>query len=200
MTDSMLFLRIVPHAAFRFLGPSLGALFLARAWGPGFALAAMSALGLVMALLGGLLLQHVHTNGITWRNRLAGWLLPWGYVAGAGSVTRLAVGSWAVWTALAAMGALATSPWLALGWFFDGAVAVWLVRARRQHGYGRVQRRVTNRLLGIVLGCAAGGLLASALGYPIVGAIVAGAPIVVVGGGYALWIGFMTVIRPTRWN
>jgi hypothetical protein len=59
--------------------------------GVGWALAAYIAVCGASALCGCYLLHTSKTNSVTWKNRVAGWLLPWSLIVGGGSLQHLTI-------------------------------------------------------------------------------------------------------------
>jgi hypothetical protein len=160
-------------------------------------IAAAAAAGSVA--LGALLLHGSPLGQVTWRNVLAMWLLPWGFLTGAGRLAGIAATAFGAWLGLAAIGVLGWSqPWLLAAWLLD-AVALRFLLASAWRTGDRVQRRVVVRLAGLVLALAAAGLAAALLGHPLVGAAIAGGPLALVGVPYGLFVLAAVVLRP-RWN
>lgn len=67
------------------------AIWLYRVLGVGWAIVAYLAWCGTSVLCGCYLLYSSKTNSVTWKNRLAGWLLPWGLIVGGGSLQSLAL-------------------------------------------------------------------------------------------------------------
>lgn len=193
---------------------------------PWLAWLATVGVGALLAALGALVLRTTKVGELTWKNRLAGHLLPWGYHIGGGSLPGLVLGCVVVWAALAAAVLLAyapaaapgqpaaaapnptaaasagTSPWLVLAWVLAGAFSLWLFgQLRKFYQPGSSVTRSQGRLLLMVAALLVGSVALHQLGHSGVALLVVGGPILVVGGGYALFLGVILVFgRNMRWN
>jgi hypothetical protein len=183
----------LPIAVGAWLGPRLGVL-------P--ALGAITAVALVLALLGAQLLRTSAIGKITWRNTAAGWLLPKGWWLGSRQLPGMVMSSVAFTLLAAAIGAAADGNiWLMIAWALNGVVLSYALGAFRQHASGSSGRRTTGRLVAVIVLLVVAGLAVQLLGYPRLAALVAGGPVTVVGGLYGGWLlMIVTMGRNARWN
>ncbi|VTR94330.1 unnamed protein product [Gemmata massiliana] len=176
-------------------------------WPAALSWATVSAIG---CSTGAFLLRTSEVGRITWRNHLAGYLIPWGWRLNGGRLWPVPLISWAVWTAVGGA-ALLLQPveeppaiWARVGlftaWAIDTAVLMYLLgtiaqaTSRSRVGSLRKILAVIIGVLGASLGLYLGGFTTAAL-------IVAGGPTLVIGGGFGLVVLiFVTVGRNTRWN
>lgn len=180
---------------------ALGAAGAARAGVP-VALAVVVSVAALVSLVGALLLRTSALGEVTWRNAAAGWLLPWGFILGGGSLTKIAVHSAACLSLMGAIGAFAGSArLLAAAWALDAVALLLLFRAfRAQSGNPSARRRLLRPMLVVLALVGAGGVLHFD-GRTQAAALVAGGPLVVVGVLYGAWLVFMiTAGRNSRWN
>jgi hypothetical protein len=153
---------------------------------------------LIAAFLGAVLLRVSQVGQVTWRNRLAGWLLPFAGLFGAGQLGPLVASSVTVVTAAGAVGAfLGQSPWLAAGVGLD-------VLALLQLTVGAIQSRAARRLvipIAVVGAALVAGVSLGASGRAGTGALVAAAPVVLAAGIPALYVLILSLMgRKIRWN
>ena len=188
---------------------------------PWLAWLATIGVGALLAVLGALVLRTTKVGELTWKNRLAGHLLPWGYHLGGGSLPGLVLGCVVVWAAVAAAVLLASapgaavaapnqpaaatvgaSPWLLLAWIVDGAFLLWMVGQLRKHYQpGTSVTRSQGKLVLTVAAMLVGSVVLHLLGRPGFALLVVGGPVLVVGGGYALFLGVILLFgRNMRWN
>lgn len=188
---------------------------------PWLAWLATIGVGALLAVLGALVLRTTKVGELTWKNTLAGHLLPWGYHLGGGSLPGLVLGCVAVWAALAAVVLLGSAPtgavggpnqpaaaasgaslWLVLAWIVAGAFLLWMGgQLRRYYQPGSSVTRAQTKLVLTVAAMLVGSVVLHLLGHSGFALLVLGGPILVVGGGYALFLGVMlTFGRNTRWN
>jgi hypothetical protein len=80
-------------------GCAAAAYALAVESGPWPAVLTCAAVAAVACTVGAILLRTSTIGRVTWRNRLAGYLIPWGWRLNRGKLWPLPVISWAVWTA-----------------------------------------------------------------------------------------------------
>lgn len=126
----------------RVLIPLLVGWVLCQAMGLWPAIGIALASAICLPIIGALLLRTVTTDAITWRNQVAGWLLPWGYKIGRGKLPAITIISGVVWALLFTLGTIAGRPMvvveaspvstsspssllnflLVLSWAVDGAV------------------------------------------------------------------------------
>lgn len=188
---------------------------------PWLAWLATVGIGAVLAVLGALVLRTVEVGERSWKNRLAGHLLPWGYHLGGGSLPGLVLGCIGVWAGLVAAVLLSsapvaavvapnqpaaapagTSPWLVLAWIVVGAFLLWMIgQLRRFYQPGSSVTRSQGKLVLVVAAMLVGSVALYLFGHPGLAMVVVGGPTLVVGGGYALFIGFILLFgRNMRWN
>jgi hypothetical protein len=188
---------------------------------PWLAWLATIGVGALLAVLGALVLRTTKVGELTWKNTLAGHLLPWGYHVGGGTLPGLVLGCVAVWAAVAAAVLLAgapgaagaapnqpaaastgASPWLLLAWIVDGAFLFWMGgQLRKYYQPGTSVTRTQRKLVLVVAAMLAVSVVLHQLGHPGVALLVAGGPTLLVGGGYALFLGVILLFgRNTRWN
>jgi hypothetical protein len=193
---------------------------------PWLAWLATFGVGALLAALGALVLRTTKVGELTWKNRLAGHLLPWGYHIGGGSLLGIVLGCVVAWAALAgavlvssapalapdqataaaanqpAAASASTSPWLLLAWVLAGAFSLWLFgQLRKFHQPGSSVTRSQGRLLLVVAALLVGSVVLHRLGHSEIALLVVGGPMLVVGGGYGLFLGAILVFgRNARWN
>lgn len=185
-----------------------GAYGLAVEFGPWPAALTCGTVAAVACVIGAILLRTSTIGRVTWRNRLAGHLIPWGWRLNRGRLWPAAVFSWVVWTAVGGAAVLLRSDEPSLGmraallaaWLFDASALVFLlgtiVQATPGSRVGSVWKLVA--FITAVL-CASVGLYAS--GRATAALLVGGGPPAVIGGVFGLvLLIFATVGRNTRWN
>ena len=162
--------------------------------------------------LGAVLLRTSPLGRVTWRNRAAGYLIPWGWRLNRGRLWPITVVSWVVWLAIGAavvllrpgpaevMPGVAVRVGLFAAWAIDAAALVYLLGTIRQATpggrVGTLWKLVVaiTLLIGASVGLYLGGLATAAL-------VVGGGPPAVVGGGFGLvLLVLLTVGRNARWN
>ena len=181
---------------------------LAAELGPSPALLACAAVSAVACVAGAFLLRTSGVGRITWKNRLAGYLIPWGCRLNRGKLWPLPVISWAVWTAVCGAAVLLRRDQPPLGmraalvaaWLIDAAALVYLLGTISQSTPGS---RVGSlwKLVAVLTGvlCASVGLYLG--GQATAALIVGGGPPAVIGGGFGVvLLIFATVGRNTRSN
>jgi hypothetical protein len=164
---------------------------------------------------------------ITFVNRIAGYVLPWGYQIGRGKLAPIVATSWLIWVLLGTGAALtiggvpsgstgaqapsaesATSPtWvtvlLYLSWIVDGAVLARIASVSWIRQNPMPPSIVTASLVigGLIAGSAAIKLFGKSAAATKLALIVAGGPPLVVGVGYGLFLLVaLTLGRNARWN
>lgn len=186
--------------------------------------AVATAIGAVLAVLGALLLRSSVVGQITWRNRVAGLLLPWGDVLGRGKLPGIVLACTAIWSALAAAvllslaepaavmpttpsptapGASASSvPWLLLAWIVDGACLCYLLGTLTKYFAPHAQvTRAQLKLVLVLVVMIVGSVVLQQTGNGGLALLVAGGPTLLVGGGYGLFVVFIVLMgRNARWN
>lgn len=181
------------------------------------------AVGMTVACAGAALLVRTAELGeITWKNRIAGVLLPWGYGLGAGKLPLIAMFSWIGWVLIGV--AVASQPgwpsltrsepgrpagawyWLLYaGWAINAAViGLWVTTLvlSRKVGHANGQSLLKPTMLLIV---ATGASIAlHVAGYTRSAALVAACPLLVVAVFVGAFIGLIVVAsklgKPVRWN
>lgn len=174
-------------------------------WPAVFTCAAVAAVGCV---IGAVLLRTSTIGQVTWRNRLAGYLIPWGWRLNRGRLWPVAVISWVVWTAVSGAAVLLRADEPSLGmraallaaWLIDASALVFLLgtiaQATPGSRLGSIWKLVA--FITAVL-CASVGLYVA--GQATAALIVAGGPPAVIGVVFGLvLLIFATVGRNTRWN
>lgn len=187
-----------------------GANGLAAEFGPWPAFLACAVVSAVACDAGAILLRTSGVGRVTWKNRLAGFLIPWGWRLNRGKLWPVPLISWTVWTAVsgAAVLLLSASDQPSLGmraallaaWVIDAAALVYLLGTISQATPGSRAGSlwklvaVTAGLLSASVGLYLGGRTATAL-------VVGGGPPAAVVGGFGLVLLLIaTVGRNTRWN
>lgn len=82
------------------VGVAAAACGLADDYGPWLAVLACTVMAAIAGATGAVLVRTSPVGQVTWRNRLAGYLIPWGWRLNRGKLWPLPVVSWAVWTAV----------------------------------------------------------------------------------------------------
>lgn len=185
---------------------------LAAELGPWPAAIAGAAAAAVACTTGAALLRTSAVGRVTWRNRLASYLIPWGWRLNRGRLWPVVVTSWAVWTAVGVAAVLlrptgptepvpvGTRVALFAAWAVDGAAMVYLLGTVAQATPGsRVgglwkMVAVATGVIGVSVGLYLTGLATVAL-------VAGSGPPLAVGGGIGLFVLFFaTAGRNTRWN
>ena len=189
-------------------GSAAAAYGLGAEFGPWPAVLTCATVAAVACVIGAVLLRTSAIGQITWRNRLAGYLIPWGWRLNRGRLWPVAVISWVVWTAVSGAAVLLRSDAPSLGmraallaaWLIDASALVFLlgtiVQATPGSRLGSVWKLVAviTGVLCVSVGLYVGGQATAAL-------IVGGGPPAVIGGVFGLVVLiFATVGRNTRWN
>ncbi|QEL16379.1 hypothetical protein [Limnoglobus roseus] len=162
--------------------------------------------------LGAALLRTSRVGEITWRNRAAGYLIPWGWRLSRGRLWVAAVFSWVTWMAVGGA-AFAMRPGamtepsttgvraaLFAAWVIDAAALVYVLGTIWQATPGSRVRSLWKLVTVItaVLGASVGLYVT---GRPTEALMFGGGPPLAVGGGMGLFV--LTVLifgRNTRWN
>lgn len=202
---------------------AIAALALLLSWQFG-AWPALGIIAVIAALccgLGTLLLKASTVGKVTWKNRVAGYLLPWGFTLGGGQLPGISLVVWLSWLLIAAftLAVARYSPstasvgwgragviWLTwTSWLILGGTALLLLYRFVQfsRGGGSAHPGVTKALLltGVLLLVSIG---AFAAGYPWLALLIAGVPIVLtllpVTVLLLLMLGAKLSGKPVRWN
>ena len=179
-------------------------------FGPWPAFLTCAAVSAVACVTGAILLRTSGVGRVTWRYRLAGYLIPWGWRLNRGKLWPLPVISWAVWTAVCGVAALlrpvpdqpslGVRSALLAAWVIDAAAIVYLLGTIAQttpgSRVGSLWKLVAAiaGLIGASAGLYLGGQTTAAL-------TVADGPPAAIGGGFGLVVLILaTVSRNTRWN
>lgn len=188
--------------------------FLVRQFGAGTAVLVWAGLSLLACAAGAVLLRTSAVGRITWKNRLAACLMPWGANLGGGALWPIPVTSWVVWLGVAG-GVIALTPtatgtdswptlWrVALGtaWVIDGGVLLYVAGTLRRH-YPPTSSgwRSLTRICVVLIGLIAASVVLYVCGLPYLALAVAGGPPLVAGVGYGLFLGTLIVFGRGRWN
>lgn len=188
--------------------PAAAAYGLAIEFGPWPAVLTCAALAAVACVIGAVLLPTSAIGQVTWRNRMAGYLIPWGWRLNRGKLWSVAVISWVVWTAVGGAAVLLRSDPPSIG-LRAALLTAWVVDAAAL-GYllGTIARATPGGRLGSVwkLAAVAAGVLGGSVGLYAAGQttaalIVGGGPPAAIGGVFGLVLLVLaTVGRNTRWN
>lgn len=158
------------------------------------------------------LLKTSPIGRVTWRNRVAAYLIPWGWRLNGGLLWPVPIISWVVWMAIGAAvfllrpGPAEEHPGVGLrialfaAWAIDAAALVYLLGAIRQATPGGRVRSLwqLTAVIALVLAASVGLYLAGSAPAALV---VGGGPPAVIGGCMGLIVlFFMTVGRNPRWN
>jgi hypothetical protein len=167
----------------------------ACACGAGTALLATSALGRV-----------------TWRNRVAGYLIPWGWRLNRGRLWPVPIISWAVWVAVGAAALVlrpgpaddepGVGPRIALfaAWVADAAALLYVAGTIRQATPGGRVRSLWE-LAAVIALVIAGSVVLYLSGLPTAALLVGGGPPAVLGGCAAVVVLLVVTLgRNARWN
>lgn len=222
MSYVMMYARRVLYAALAVLAgwmlvPMMGA------W-PTLGLAALIA-G-VSVLVGGYLLKTSTLSTVTWKNRVAGYTIPWGWTLANGLLGRAMVASFVVWIALAGVGVLlragptvqpfATSThsatfWnlitllLAVAWLVDGAALLYFVGVKVKSGPGNSSHHKTIfKAIALASTLLVVSVTLYLLGWPVTALIVAGGPPAAIASVYGLFLGVIFCLmasgKKIHWN
>lgn len=177
-------------------------------FGPWSAAFTCATVAVVACVIGMVLLRTSTIGQVTWRNYLAGYLIPWGWRLNRGRLWPVGVISWVVWTAVSGAAALLRADEPSLGmraallaaWLIDASALMFLlgtiVQATPGSRLGSVWKLVA--FITVVL-CASVGLYVA--GQTTAALIVGGGPPAVICGAFGLvLLIFSTVGRNTRWN
>ena len=209
--------------ALRFSLPLAVGWLLGRTYGMPMALGCSGALAVALPTAGALLLRTVPVSKMDWRNHLAGWLMPFGYVLGRGKLGAIAAWCAVIWFALAACGVLLTQPTIAApqapavaaaagpSWSWPALVAGWLVLGtafvhllttlRKNFSPGSQSGRSLVKIMAVIVGLAGASVALHVSGFTGTAALVALGPPAAVGTLFGLWVlMLLTLGRNARWN
>jgi hypothetical protein len=164
-------------------------------------IAVTAAASLLAGCGGAVLLRYSAVGRITWRNRVASWLLPFASALGDRQLPGMVLASTVLLTLLVAIGTCCQgNGWLAAGCVLDGLAAVHAVRLLREP-CAPAQARTLTVLLAVAVGLASAGLVLAELGHGSLAILVAGGPPATVAVGYGAWILLLlSAGRNQRWN
>lgn len=189
---------------------------LVNQFGPITSGAVWAAVALVACGVGTILLRTSPVGRVSWQNRTAAYLVPWGGRVGGGRLWPIPVVSWVVWMTVWAGAAVLTPPettpltgWeivmrigLGAAWAIDGLALGHMLATLRQHFSvaSRSGRSLLN-ISAVIVGLIAGSLLLHLLGLTLLALLVAGGPPLVIGGGYGFFLAVLLIFgRGGRWN
>ncbi len=170
----------------------------------------------VACAAGAVLLRTSAVGRLTWKNRVAGSLIPWGWRLSAGKLWPVPLVSWGVWVLVwAAVAVLTPQPggdplttWdvvvrLALGfaWGGDALALAHLVGVLLGHSQNGSGGRSLRRIAGVLAAIVAASVALHLFGFTGLAVLVAGGPIALVGIGYGLFLAVLLIFRRnSRWN
>jgi len=180
---------------------------------PWLAMIIWSILTAALCAIGAWLLHGAPLGLVNWRNRAAGYLLPWGFKLGRGKLLPSAIAAWLIWVAIGTAtitliswpaSAATSHPVIAtllfISWIILGALIVRQLGFIHTFGSAHGRRSLGQSALALAALIAAG-LTLWLLRRPGWALVVSGGPIAMVGGGYGLFLAVMlTVGRNARWN
>lgn len=184
---------------------------LAVRFGPQDAALAWAVVAAIACVIGAALLRTSPVGRVGWQNRVAAYLVPWGWGLCGGRLWPIPVASWVVWaavgtaTVLLLSGSEPVAGWgiavrilLFAAWVADGAALLYVLGSLLRH----VPPAPAILKVAAVLGGLITGSVALYLGeLPVLALAVAGGPPLLVGGGYALFFGAVLMSgRNARWN
>lgn len=206
----------------------VAAIFLCR-WlsariGPWPMLGSWAGVAALVCSLSAWLLTTVQTGEVGWKNRLAGYVLPWGYKLFDGRLGWIAFASWSVWVLLGLAAVLPTllgSPkpgpgmapatlpgtpqWslaLIIAWVVDGALLLFLATTfLKNFGFGSSGGQSLFLPMGFLAAMIAGSAVLWSTGHSRLAVAVAAGPTLAAAVAYALFIVLMLIVgRNARWN
>ena len=157
---------------------------------------------------GTILLRTSTIGRVTWRNRAAGYLIPWGWRLNRGLLWPVPVVSWVVWTAVGATTVLLRQGEDALGlrvalfvaWVLDAAALIFILGAICQATPGSRAGSLW-KLVTFIAALIATSVGLYLYGLPNAALVVGGGPPLVVAGCVGLVVLFLVTLgRNTRWN
>ncbi len=207
----------------RILIPLIAGWVICRAVGPLWAGTIALVFSVCVTVAGAMTLRSLRVGEISWRNRVAGWMVPWGYRMTPGKLWVISLVSGAVWAALWGLGILLARPasdvamtaaapgwWTAeltnglliLAWLVDGAALFWLAGQISQYSANNRQPGSTIfRVLVVVAALIVFSFGFWYLGHPRIALWVAGFPPLLAGTLFGVWTALLlTMGRKARWN
>jgi len=190
-----------------------GAAYLTNKPTPLLASLTMVAAAAVLCALVALLLKSQKPGKITFVNYAAGVALPLGYRIGRGRLLPIVICSWLGWSVLSVIGAVypklqlqaaASSPsgppgttfmvFLWISWVLNGLALLMCLRVLVMRPAASLIKPTAAMLLFF-----GGSVALWQLGHPVKAMLLSYAPILIFGGGYALFIVVVLITKP-RWN
>jgi hypothetical protein len=192
--------------------------------GGGRALVVWAAIWAIACGMATLLLWTSTTDKVTWKNRLAGYLIPWGGRLNGGMLWPIPVISWLVWMAIggatvwllvidpkgetgnvvmdAAWGGRLKQIGLLIAWIIDGTALLYVLGLPGTAGSWKSSNgRLLLKVSGVILGIIAASLVMYAMGASGLALMVAGLPPLVLGVGYGLFtLLIVSLGRKARWH
>ncbi len=171
----------------------------------------------LVCLLGTVLLRTSAIGRITWKNRIAGYLIPWGGTVNQGRLWPIPVVSWLVWMLIAIAVAILSLRWpetvehsadriwlifLFTSWLVDGGAILYLlgVLVKNAPNGSKAKQSLTRILIALVLLIGAS-LFAFSFGQLTIAVLIAGGPPGMAGIAFGLFFGMLlTLGRNARWN
>jgi hypothetical protein len=193
-----------------------GACFgLTKALGPWAALAIWSSATAVGCVVGTVLLRTSAIGRVTWKNRVAAYLIPWCGRINRGRLWPIPVVSWVVWVLLGGATILVTNlpdedppvgdiwrVFLLAAWVADGGAFLYLLGGLAQNfPWDSRGARFLLKAAAVVLAIAVGGLLLFVNRQTRMAVLVAGGPPLLLGSIFGLFFGSLLLFgRNARWN
>lgn len=200
--------------------------YLLGTWlGAAMAMGVAALLAVLLSGVGAWLLQRSKVGEVTWRNRIAAWLLPYGYKLARGRLPGIAAVSAVVFAAIAGAVILAmalaatgqvpvaagvaggTAPttgmsWLlVVAWLVDGGALLHLLSTLSQLPAGSSPARTLWKLVTVVVLLLVGSVVLLLAGHADAALWVAGGPPLGIGVCYGLFVLLLvTAGRNARWN
>lgn len=178
--------------------------------------AVWAVVALAACVVGVVLLRASEIDRVTWKNRVAGVLTPWGWRIAEGKLWPAAVVSWVVWTLVWAAVAVLTLPtaeplstWdvavrvlLGLAWAVDSLAIGYVVGTLRQSFPNGSRGGGSLRVIAaVVVGLVVVSVALHLFGWTTAALFVSGGPPAVVGIGFGLFVLVILVFgRGGRWN
>lgn len=176
-----------------------------------------AAVSAIACVLGAVLLRTSPVGRVSWQNRTASYLVPWGVRIGGGRLWPILVVSWLVWLCVLGGAAVLTpgpgadplTVWeiamrvgLGAAWVIDGLALGHVLATLRQHySAGSRSGRTLSTISAVIVGLMAGSLLLCLFGLTPLALLVAGGPPLLIGGGYGLFLAAVLLFgRGARWN
>ncbi len=191
--------------------------YLVASVGPGAAFAGWMLSAGLMCGAGAVLLRSVPIEQVTWRNHLAGWLLPWAGLFVGRHLWPMVVGSWVGWVLLggaaisvarlstAVADGLGGFGWvwlLVVGWVGNIEATTRIGRtALLTFGHGSSSRRSLVKLMLGLVAVTITSVVLVMIGRPWTAVALAWGPALIVGSGLGIWMGAGLIFgRNARWN